>query len=87
MFIKDTFGLNFIIRGRTVVIGAVIIPTSSVFQYGKGNGLYEIERHADEDQAVITKLFAYGSDKNLPIRYYANLGVTCRANIAKITDG
>lgn len=80
-FIKDTFGLNFINRGRNVVIGAVGIPTSDVFQYGKGKGLYEIERYADSDQAVITKLFAYGSEKNLPVRYYANLGLLCYGDV------
>lgn len=86
-YIKDTFGLNFIVRGRYVVIGAEGIPTEHFFRYGKGNGLYEIERHADEDQAVITKLYAYGSDKNLPTRYYANLNVTCGGTVTTVVKG
>lgn len=86
-YIKDTFGLNFIVRGRYVVIGAEGIPTEHFFRYGKGNGLYEIERHADEDQAVITKLYAYGSDKNLPTRYYANLNVTCGGTVTTVAKG
>lgn len=75
--IKDVFGLNFVVRGRVVVIGAAGLPTQDVFSYGKGNGLYEIERTADSEQQIITKLYAYGSDKNLPTRYYANLGMQC----------
>lgn len=76
-FIKDHFGLNFVTQGRRVVIAGAGIPTSDIFRYGKGNGLYEIERVADSDQQVVTKLFAYGSDKNMPVRYYANIGVVC----------
>lgn len=75
--VKDVFGLNFIQKGRSVVIGAAGLPTMDVFKYGKGNGLYEIERTADSDQQIVTMLMAYGSDKNLPTRYYANLNMTC----------
>lgn len=72
-YIKETFGLNFIVRGRAVIIGAAGIPVDGIFQYGKDNGLYEIERVADSEQQIVTKLFAYGTDKNLPTRYYADL--------------
>lgn len=82
--IKDVFGLNFIQKGRNVVIGAAGLPTMDIFRYGKGNGLYEIERTADEDQQIITKLFAYGSDKNLPTRYYANLNLQVSAHVSDV---
>lgn len=72
-YIKETFGLNFIVRGRAVIIGAAGIPVDGIFQYGKDNGLYEIERVADSEQQIVTKLFAYGTDKNLPTRYYADM--------------
>lgn len=82
-FIKDTFGLNFIVRDRAVIIGAAGLPTQDVFMYGKGKGLYEIEKVADSEQQIITKLFAYGTDKNLPARYYADLsGSTLPNNLA-----
>lgn len=64
------FGANFIIRGRTITIGTAGIAVGSMFSYGKGNGLFEIERNAEPDQAIITRLRAYGSEKNLPPRYY-----------------
>lgn len=82
--IKDTFGLNFTMRGRVCYIGAPGIAANHVFKYGKGNGLYEIERVADDDQQVVTKLYAYGSDKNMPIRYYANLNVACYGNATSL---
>lgn len=81
--IKDKFGLNFIIRDRKVIIGNAGLPTNHIFEYGRGNGLSEIERTADIDQQVITKLFAYGSEKNMPIRYYANLNLQCYATLMK----
>ena len=53
-YIKETFGLNFIVRGRAVIIGAAGIPVDGIFQYGKDNGLYEIERVADSEQQIVT---------------------------------
>jgi len=57
-----------------IVIGGKAVEVSnSAFVYGKGHGLYEIERSADSDQRIVTKLFAYGSTENLPTNYYGNL--------------
>lgn len=84
--VKQQFGLNFIIRGRDVYVGRHGIPTSHIFKYGKGNGLYEIDRVADQDQKVVTKLHAYGSDENLPTRYYADLNTVAYSEITKIED-
>lgn len=82
--IKKEFGLNFIIRGRNVFVGTAGIPTSHVFRYGKGNGLYEVDKTADQDQAVVTKLHAYGSNENLPTRYYAEVGTTPYGRVSYI---
>lgn len=67
------FGANFIIRGRTITIGTAGIPVGSIFKYGKGNGLTQTERTAEQDQKIVTRLRAYGSTRNLPDRYYALL--------------
>lgn len=61
------------IKGRTITIGAAGIPAGHLFKYGKGNGLYEIEQTAETDQAIVTRLRAYGSTRNLPHRYYNSL--------------
>lgn len=79
--IKNDFNLNFIMRERAVIVGGEGLAVGHMFRYGKGNGLYQIERVADQDQKVTTKLFAYGSDKNLPIRYYANITRICFAKM------
>lgn len=85
--IKSQFGLNFIVRSnpikdddgnitgwrREVIVASAGIFADHLFKYGKNNGLYEIERNADTDQKVVTRLHAYGSSDNLPSRYYAEL--------------
>lgn len=68
------------IKGRTITIGAAGIPAGHLFKYGKGNGLYEIEQNAEADQAIVTRLRAYGSSRNLPHRYYHNLPNIDRAH-------
>lgn len=77
--VKQYFGLNFITNvntyGRNVVIGAAAKHTENTFTYGKGNGLHQIERIADADQLIVTKLYAYGSDKNLPYHYYNDINI------------
>lgn len=71
-FIKESFGLNFINRDRACIIGGEGVAAEHIFKYGKGEGLSEISRTTDSDQLVVTKLYAYGSDTNLPLRYYAS---------------
>ena len=85
-FIKNNFGLNFITKGRALIVGGEGLPVDHVFRYGKNKGLYAIERKAEQDQADVTRLFAYGSDKNLPIRYYADLNKKFFLNVVEIKD-
>lgn len=72
-FIVNDFKTYYTIKGRTLTIGAAGIPAGHLFKYGKGNGLYEIEQNAEADQAIVTRLRAYGSTRNLPHRYYNSL--------------
>ena len=67
---EKEFKTHFTIRGRHILIGAAGVPTAHLFKYGRGNGLYEIERSAETDQAIVTRLRAYGSTRNMPQRYY-----------------
>jgi hypothetical protein len=39
------------------------------FMYGRGKGLYNLSCQAIDDKNIVTKLFAFGSDKNLPSSY------------------
>lgn len=71
--VNSQFDVNFIIRNRNVYVGTAGLPTGNIFKYGKNNGLYEIEQNSESDQMIITKLRAYGSNRNLPNSYYATL--------------
>ena len=77
---NSKFGANFIIRGRTITIGTAGIAADNIFRYGRGNGLYEIQRTADADQQIITRLRAYGSTRNMPNRYYNKVSNSSLAN-------
>lgn len=72
--VNSKFDVNFIIRDRNVYVGTAGVPTANIFKYGKDKGLYEIEQNSESDQAIVTRLRAYGSNRNLPNHYYADLG-------------
>ena len=82
--VNEKWDVNFIVRGRNIYVGTTGIQANHIFKYGIGKGLYEIEQNADSDQSVVTRLRAYGSEKNLPSHYYADLGVKYLANITKV---
>lgn len=82
--VNEKWDINFIVRGRNIYVGTTGIEAGHIFSYGIGNGLYEIVQNADSDQSVITRLRAYGSEKNLTSHYYADLGVKYVANITKV---
>lgn len=71
--IKQELKLNFFINGRTITIGDVVEEIPFQFRYGKGNGLKQIDAEAKDEQAIITRLYVYGSTRNIPNRYYNNL--------------
>lgn len=71
----EKFGLSYYVVNNLVIIGGkpllVNSGSANIFRYGKGLGLYEIERTSDEEQEMVTKLFAYGSTENIAQNYYA----------------
>ena len=73
--VKADFKVNLYFDGdRTIVLGANgHLIAQHHFAYGAGEGLFKISRTTDESQAIITRLRAYGSEKNMPVRFYANL--------------
>lgn len=82
--VNEKWDINFIVRGRNIYVGTTGIQANHIFKYGLGKGLCEIIQNADSDQSVVTRLRAYGSEKNLPSHYYADLGVKYVANITKV---
>ena len=43
--------------------------TAYTFEHGRGNGLYELTRENFDSGNTITRIFAYGAEKNLPLNY------------------
>ena len=63
------YGLDFYISGRTITVGSTGTAIDFTFQYGKGKGLYKIERTSDTDQGIVTRLRAYGGTRNIGDNY------------------
>lgn len=84
--VNEEWDVNFIVRGRNIYVGTAGVQANHIFKYGLGKGLYEIVQNADSEQSIVTRLRAYGSEKNLPSHYYADLGVKYVANITKVVE-
>lgn len=71
LFNSEFDGMKFIVNGqtRTITVGTsgTIHRTISI---GKGYGLKSIKKVTDSTQAIVTRLRAYGSSKNMPYHYY-----------------
>lgn len=49
--------------------------TSDAYLYGKGNGLTAIKKNQTNKDEFATRLYVYGSERNLPSRYYNGLDI------------
>lgn len=82
--VNSEWDINFIVRGRNVYVGTAGVLAKNIFKYGLGKGLSELIQNADSEQQIVTRLRAYGSEKNLPSHYYADLGVKYFCNITEV---
>lgn len=82
--VNEKWDINFIVRGRNIYVGTTGIQASHIFKYGLGKGLSELIQNADSEQQIVTRLRAYGSEKNLPSHYYADLGTKYFCNITEV---
>lgn len=69
VMINKKWGLNFSVSGKSVKIGYPEEVLDHTFYYGKDNGLYQIEREFNTDEAIVTRLYAYGGERNIPSGY------------------
>lgn len=69
----DIYGLRWKISNEggimTIRLGYTPITLSHTFEYGKDKGLISIER-VNAQPNIYTRLTGFGSDKNLPYRYF-----------------
>ena len=68
--IAEQFKFEFSIVGRCISMKKSIgNVTPYRFEYGKGLGLYQINREQVSDQNIVTRVYGFGGDKNIPYTY------------------
>lgn len=65
----EAFGTEFWVRGKKISLTKVQSEKGRLYMQGQNKGLYTITREAIEERNIATRLYAYGSDKNLPFNY------------------
>jgi hypothetical protein len=63
------FDTEYFLEGKVIHLSKRLRSTGNIFRYGKDRGLVNIRRSAVDNSTVITRLYAFGSDKNLPFNY------------------
>jgi len=68
--LAETYNFEFELVGKTIHLKeAVGTVRELTFKYGQGQGLYNIVRKTVESNTLVTRLYAFGSTKNLPYTY------------------
>lgn len=88
--VSEAFNTEYWVDGTEILLTKKQRDTGYVFKHGKRKGLYEIIRTTVDNQNVVTRLYAFGSDKNLPEGYrnYSQrlkLPVQTKAAISNLT--
>ena len=71
---SNDYDVNFTINEYTITIGFTQEATEYEYFFGKGHGLTSLEVTTESSQRIVTRLKAYGSQRNIPYLYYTNLG-------------
>lgn len=69
--ICEEFGTEWHIAGQAIRIGRFETAPAGLFRYGRGKGLYSLEKIGVSDASVVTRLYGFGSSDNLPEGYRA----------------
>jgi len=72
--IAEAFQTEFWVEGKTIHLTTRARDTGYLFKHGRNKGLYEITRLNVDNSSVVTRLYAFGSDKNLPADYRDYVG-------------
>lgn len=67
--IAEEFETEFAIEGTTIHLVKRATDTGHTYKHGRNKGLYQITRQTLNNSAIVTRLYAYGSEKNLPANY------------------
>jgi hypothetical protein len=70
---------------HTITFGAPnvrsVAGTTGPFVYGKGGGLISLKKYITNKDKLCTRLYAYGSDRNMPPRYYNGKDIASAASV------
>lgn len=73
--IADQFKLEWFLTGKTIhLVKQAGDTTAIVLKYGRGNGLYTLQRNAIENKPLVTRLYGFGSTRNIPADYRGGIG-------------
>jgi hypothetical protein len=79
--VNSKYGVNFIIRGRTVTVGTNGSIKDITFKVGAYKGLWDMTRNSQTDQGIVTKLTSYGNTTNIHPRYYSLISATVTGKV------
>lgn len=73
--LAEAFETEYWVEGKTIHLTKRQTDTGLTFKHGKNKGLYDITRTEVDSASVVTRLYCFGSEKNLPPDYrdYAKL--------------
>lgn len=73
--IAQMFTLEWDTENKTIhLVKQVGNTTPLTFKYGRQQGLYSLSRMAIEDKGAVTKVYGYGSTRNIPVDYRGGVG-------------
>jgi hypothetical protein len=67
--LSEEFSLEWAVEGKTIHLSKRRLISNLKFRHGRNKGLYTITRQPLSGSKLVTRLYAYGSDKNLPAGY------------------
>lgn len=70
--LASTFNTEFWIENKTIHLQRREQASGLMFEYGQGNGLYNITRQNKTNANIFTRLYVRGGSQNLPTGYPAN---------------
>jgi hypothetical protein len=83
--IHSTWGVSFIHsfeNGINVITIGKSAGKTSLFRYGKGQGLRTIKKNLQNGDQLCTRAYVYGSTRNIPARWYNDKGYIGEAQYA-----
>jgi hypothetical protein len=69
--LAEEFETEFVIEGKKINLIVKQKDTGYIFKVGKGKGLYEVIRNNIDSSSLVTRIYPFGSEKNLPADYYS----------------